>query len=242
MSVDWTKVCEAAACRIQYEFSCGRQKLVREDFAKIVVAEAIQSQVTGAIDPEFNHPDLPGNTRLDLLVRSPQAQNIQAAVEIKWVRKSTEAANRNWAREIFADVLRVERLQADMAQGSERIVLVIGETDEMRRKVWEVRAQAGDGRARQNVMNILLQPRAALEAEVQMPKRLSLAELELPFQRFIRASSPEFLGALPTVVNIQIISHFSTKSSGIECAVWKVTRPQQQRILRTADEIWPIRQ
>ena len=211
---------------------------MREDFAKIVVAEALQSQVAGAIEPEYNHPDLPGNTRLDLLVRSPQALNIQAAVELKWVRRSTDTAIRNWAREIFADVLRVERLQDQMAQGSDRIVLVVGETDEMRRKVWEVRAQAGDGQARQNVVSALLQQRNAVDAAHDAPNLVNLANVSVALQKFIRASAPELMGAIPTAFNVRIAAHYSTKPGGIECVVWKVTRPQQQRILKTVDQIW----
>jgi hypothetical protein len=237
--IDWNKVAEAAACRIQFEFCCGRERLVREDFAKIVVAEALQSQVAGAIEPEYNHPDLPGNTRLDLLVRSPQAKNIQAAVELKWVRRSTDTTMRNWAREIFADVLRVERLQDQMAQGSERVVLVVGEAEEMRRKVWEVRAQAGDGQPRQNVVSALLQQRNAVGSALDAPNTVNLANVSLALQRFVRASAPELMAAIPTTFNVRIAAHYSTKTDGIECVVWKVSRPQQQRVLRTADQIWP---
>ncbi len=212
---------------------------MREDFAKIVVAEALQSQVAGAIEPEHNHPDLPGNTRVDLLVRSPQAQNIQAAVEIKWVRRSTDKTIRHWAQEIFADVLRVERLQDQMAQGSERVVLVVGEADEMRQKIWKKSAQAGNGQPRENVVNSLLQQRSAIGGALDASNTVNLANVSLALQRFVRASAPELMAAIPTTFNVRIAAHYSTKADGIECVVWKVTRPQQQRVLRAADQIWP---
>ena len=63
--------------------------------------------------------------------------------------------------------------------------------------------------------------------------------VSLALQKFVRASAPELMAAIPTTFNVRIAAHYSTKADGIECVVWKVTRPQQQRVLRTADQIWP---
>ncbi len=235
---DWVSVAEAIACRIQYEYNCGRQKLIREDFVKLVSAEVLQAQIEGKVEAEFNHPDLPGNTRIDLIARSPQAQNIQALVEIKWVRRSTDQMVRQWAREIVADVLRVERVQAGLAQGCDRIVLVAGEAQEMRTQLWERRVQAGNGNARENVVANLLQARLAA-ADAQAPRTISLQNLGPAFQKFIRGAASELLNALPTVYNIRLVAHFATRHDGIECAIWKVTRPQQQRVVRSANILWP---
>jgi hypothetical protein len=77
-AVDWVNV--AVASRLQYEKSCGRSNLITEDFSRLVLAEAVQSSAYGPIDVEYNHPDLPGNCRLDLLVCSLQAGNITIAI------------------------------------------------------------------------------------------------------------------------------------------------------------------
>lgn len=236
--VDWSEVAEAISCRVQFEYNCGRQKLIREDFIKLAAAEVLQAQIEGTVEAEFNHPDIPGNTRIDLIARTAQAGNINALVEIKWVRRSTDLMARQWIREIMADVLRVERVQAGLAQGCDRIVIVAVESEEMRTQVWERRVQAGDGNARENVVATLFQARVAA-AEALAPRSVNLQGLGMAFQKLIRGAAPELLASLPSTYNVRLAAHYSTKPNGIECAIWKITRPQQQRVVRTADQFWP---
>lgn len=67
-----------------------QRRLLTEHVVRLALAEAIQSQVAGKLIPEFNHPDIPGNTSLDLIVMSPRDKTIEVACELKWVRKTTE--------------------------------------------------------------------------------------------------------------------------------------------------------
>ncbi|MBV2350733.1 hypothetical protein KUL97_03305 [Synechococcus sp. HK05] len=101
MSIDWQMIAVAVASKVQYELACGRGRLLTEHVVRLALAEAIQSQVPGKLIPEFNHPDIPGNTSLDLIVMSPRDRKIEVACELKWVRKTTDKASRNWIPEII---------------------------------------------------------------------------------------------------------------------------------------------
>lgn len=239
MPIDWIKVSVAVACRVQYEQACDRGRLITEDFTRLVLAEVVQSQVAGPLEAEFNHPDLPGNTRLDLLVRSPRAANIDVAIEHKWVRATSDTSVRHWAPEIVADILRVERLDAEMAQGCERIVVVVGEVEEMRSKVWEREVRQGGGQPRVRVMDNLIQGRPASGSSQPTSLAVHLRANQSMFRRMIRQGAPELYSTLPSAFNVQMLAYHKTKSDGIECVVWKVTRDQQRRVVFDAGAVWP---
>jgi hypothetical protein len=239
MSLDWNKVAVAVASRVQYEQSCGRGRLISEDVTRLALAEVVQSQVAGDIEAEFNHPDIPGNARLDLLVRSPRVQNIDIAIEHKWVRSTSVSTTRHWAAEILGDILRVERLQQNMSQGCERAIVVVGEVDVMRTKVWERTVQQGGGQQRLRVVDAIIQGRPASGTSHSTPLPVSLRASGQPFRRLIRQEAEELYRELPSFYQIRLAAFHRTMSDGIECVVWIVTRGHQQRITFDASAVWP---
>jgi hypothetical protein len=239
MAVNWQKIAIALASRLQFEAACGRQRLITEDLSRLFLAEAIQSQISGSVEPEFNHPDLPGDTRVDLLVRSPNAQNIEAAIEHKWVRKTTVATGRNWMAEVLGDAIRVEVLSEDMAGGSERIWVVAGEVEEMKKGIWESESQQGGGLKRVRVVDSLLQARPAAGSNQLQAVTIQLRDIGAPFKRKLRAGTDQLFTSLPTRYSAQLVGYHRALNDGIECAVWKITRPVGQRSTFDASSAWP---
>lgn len=229
MATNWQKIAMALSSRLQFEVACGRGAMISEDISKTFLAEAIQSQIPGSLEPEFNHPDIPGNSRLDLLIRSSTAQNIEAAIEHKWVRYTGDKTSRQWMAEILGDLFRVEKLSSQMAQGSERILVVSGEVKEMRRKVWESESHRGEGRPRIKVVNTLMQSRPQSGAVQEQATTIQLRDVGRPFLSKIRHSSRTLLNDLPTRYAIRLVGFHRADADGVECAIWKITRPAGQR-------------
>jgi hypothetical protein len=239
MAVDWQKIAIALASRLQFEAACGRQRLIREDLSRLFLAEVVQTQISGSVEPEFNHPDLPGDTRVDLLVRSPNAQNIEAAIEHKWVRRTTANAVRPWMAEVLADAMRVEALSQQMVQGSERLLVVAGEVEEMRSKIWESESRRGNGLSRIRVVDTLLQSRPPAGTIQPAPVTVQLQSVGQPFKAKLRQGAPELLAQLPNRYAVQLVGFHRAHADGIECAVWKITRPVGNRGTFDANVAWP---
>jgi hypothetical protein len=229
MPINWQDLSVALASRLQFEVSCGRGRLISEDLSRIYLAEIVQTQISGSIEPEYNHPDLPGNTRVDLLVRSPNAQNIDVAIEHKWVRPTTDATVRHWMAEILGDLLRVEALDQQMAAGCERALVVSGLVEEMRRGVWESTCRAGAGQPRMNVIDGLLQPRLNGLAPQAAPANIDMNAQHLRFMAKLRIGAPELLTRLPSRYAVQLVGYHRAHSHGAECAVWRISRPVGRR-------------
>lgn len=238
MPLDWERIAVAVACRVQYEQACGRGRLITEDLTRLVLAEVVQSQVAGSLEAEFNHPDIPGNARLDLLVRSPRANNIDVAIEHKWIRATSLGVTRHWAAEVIADILRVERLHQQMSQGCERAVVVVGEVEEMRTKLWEREVRQGGGQHRLRIVDALFQGRPTTGVGQQQPLVVNLRNNCAVFRRLIRQGVPELFAELPSAYQIRLAAHHRAKSDGIECVVWLVSRGQQQRVTFDGARAW----
>ncbi len=239
MPMDWENIAVAVACRVQYEKSCGRGRLISEDVTRLALAEVVQSHAKGNVEAEFNHPDIPGNSRVDLLVRSPQAQNIEVAIEHKWVRATTLNTMRHWMPEIVADMLRLERLNLQIAQGCERALVVVGEVEEMRSKVWDREVRQGNGQTRVRVVDAIIQGRPASGSAQTLPLAVNLRHNCSIFRKLFKQAAPELYNDLPSAYQIQLVAHHRTKTDGVECAVWRVSRGQQQRVMFDANLVWP---
>jgi len=239
MVVDWQRIAIALASRLQFEAACGRQRLISEDLSRLFLAEVVQTQISGRVEPEFNHPDLPGDTRIDLLIRSPTAQNIEAAIEHKWVRHTTASTVRQWMSEVLADAMRVEAISQQMAQGSERILVVAGEVEEMRSKIWESESRQGNGLPRIRVVDTLLQSRPATGAVQSQSVTVQLQAVGQPFKAKLRHGAPELLAHLPSRYTVQLVGFHRAHADGIECAVWRISRPVGNRGTFDANVVWP---
>ncbi len=114
----------AVASRIAFEQMCQREVLIDEAMVKRTIAEALQAMTQLRIEPEYNHPDIAGAKRLDLIGRRKKKGRIALAVETKWVR--SEGGARDWQSEVAEDSLRLETLRREMAQDEERLLMICG--------------------------------------------------------------------------------------------------------------------
>ena len=237
MSVDWQRIAVAIASKVQYEVACGRDKLLTEHVVRLALAEAIQSQVAGKMIPEFNHPDIPGNTSLDLIVMSPRDKKIEVACELKWVRETT--ASRNWIQEIIADLLRLECLNKNLKIRAERAVVVVGEVPELNKGVWDRKVNPG-GKPRIRIVGDLLPGKGQYKEEVdqRIPMLVDLKNKGPSFRSILPNASSEIYRKLPPSYLVDIAAHHKTHTNGIECVIWTVSRPIGRRYPFNADVEW----
>jgi len=242
MTIDWQRIAVAVASRVQYEMACGRGRLLTEQVTRLALAEAIQSQVTGKLIPEFNHADIPGNTSLDLVVMTPRDKKIEVAIELKWVRKTTDKITREWMQEIVGDLLRLECLKEGLKKKAERAVVVVGEVESLNSNVWDRQVNTGQ-RKRSRVTGNLLPGKGQLKDEEQesSPVLVELKSTGVPYRNFLRGAAPELYRQLPSCYLGDMSAFHRTMPSGIECVVWSVSRPRGRRNTFSGDKVWADR-
>jgi hypothetical protein len=232
--MDWNAVAEALACRIRFEFLCGRRALVDEAVVKLFTADVLGAVSGREIEPEFNHQDLPGNTRIDVVIRRPQRTMMDAVVELKWIRPT--GATRCWHEEVAADVLRVERVSAQLDTATERVVLVAGTHKENRSGLLNRAVQnATPGSKRVPVLPHFLQPRppgggTGLPANAETRQ---VATCDLSLRKLFKAAASGFETTVPRSYKVHLVGHFATgaQDESIECFAWRIQRNQNRRTI-----------
>ena len=234
--MDWQNAATALASRVQYERCLGRSPLVREEVVKVFVAEIMQSLEGGVLDPEYNHPDLPGDTRIDIALRDARSKDILLGLELKWVRRTTETTARNWMGEIVRDVLRMERISRELGANAERAVVVVGEVDWMKSKVWSV-LRIREAGARVTLADGLLQVRGE-----QLPADWATIDLQncnAAYRRMVRFAGQAFLGSLPsTYLFARLVAYHVAAVDGVRAAIWAVKPVAAGRTTFDATVTW----
>lgn len=240
MSIDWQMIAVAIASKVQYEMACGRGKLLTEHVVKLPLAEAIQSQAPGKLIPEYNHPDIPGNTSLDLIVMSPRDRKIEVACELKWVRKTTDKASRNWIQEIIGDLLRLECLNKDLKKQAERAIIIVGEASELSSKIWNRRVNTRGKPKRRRVIGHLLPGKGYFKEDdaQRTPLIVDLKNQGAPFRSILKNASPEIYKTLPQSYLVDMAALHRTHIKGIECVIWTISRPVGRRYPFNGDSQW----
>lgn len=240
MSIDWQMIAVAVASKVQYELACGRGRLLTEHVVRLALAEAIQSQASGKMIPEFNHPDIPGNTSLDLIVMSPRDRKIEVACELKWVRKTTDKASRNWTQEIIGDLLRLECLNKDLKKQAERAIIMVGEASELGSKVWDRKVNTGGKQPRSRIVGNLLPGKGHFKEDdpQRIPLIVDLKSQGVSFRSILRNASPEIYRRLPRSYLVDMAALHRTQTNGIECVIWTISRPRGPRHTFNADVQW----
>ena len=240
MNINWQSIAVAVASKVQYELACGRGRLLTEQVTRLALAEVIQSQVIGKLLPEYNHPDLAGNKQLDLAVMSPRDRKISVAIELKWVRKTTDNTTRPWMEEIFGDVLRLERLSVDLKTKAERAVVVVGEVDVLNSKAWDRKINPGKKQNRARVIGNLVPGKSQFKNDEEeiSPTLVDLKKEGAIYQNFIRNAVPDIFNELPISYIINMSAYHRTMQDGIECIVLTVSRPVGRRNTFSGTKLW----
>lgn len=240
MSIDWQMIAVAIASKVQYEVACSRGRLLTEHVVRLALAEAIQSQVHGKLIPEFNHPDIPGNTSLDLIVMTPRDRKIEVACELKWVRKTTDKASRNWIQEIIGDLLRLECLNKDLKKQAERAIIIVGEASVLSSKIWNRKVNTRGKPKRRRVIGHLLPGKGHFKGDDAQRTRLivDLKNQGAPFRSILKNASPEIYKKLPQSYLVDMAALHRTQTNGIECVIWTVSRPVGRRHPFNGESQW----
>lgn len=228
MTIDWQRMVRAVACRVEFEFACGRGKLVDEAGVKLYAAESLQAISGREIDVELNHPDLPGSKRLDVVVKRPRSATLDAAVELKWVRQSGNST-RQWAEEVGKDVLRLERLQVNCSSSTERVAVVVGIRDEVASKLKNRTKNTGNGGTRVRIYTSFLQGHSNNAVPTQGTV-VRVRDCESIMRAFFKAGAEGFATSAPVSYRVQLIAHHSAGSDGTsaEAYAWRVSRVQNR--------------
>ena len=157
MAVNWSNLASATACLLEYERLCERRAFIDEASLVRAAAEFIQSTTQLILAPEHNHPDLPGNKRLDLLGRTRPDTPAAFVLEAKWIK--SDGGTRQWAKEVAEDILRLENLEDDVSASTDRALVIGGIRRSLKALFLEVQVRAGNGAPKIQALPTILQPR-----------------------------------------------------------------------------------
>ena len=235
MELDFKAMARAVACTLEWERLNGRGAFLDENSLRRSLAEHVQSVTTAIVEPEYNHDDIPGNKRLDVVGFGPQQKKIEFAVEAKWIKEG--GGTRDWHAELADDIFRLECLTTDMAQRDHRILVVAG-----------IRGRVDSGLINKS-KNVKKKNKS--NDPTKKPKRLKWVDAILPstvgsqsrtfkvrdckeaFTDFFKARSKSVgLKKLPISFQARLVAHYRTDEKdkkATESYVWLVGRSTGRR-------------
>jgi len=225
IELTWEPIARAVACTLEVERLNGRGAFLDENSLRRTVAEHFQAVTSAIVVPEYNHPDIPGNKRLDVAGFGPQRKKIEFAVESKWIKEG--GGTRDWPLEVAEDIFRLEMLTQEMAQRNNRVLVVGG----IRRRV-----DAGLLNKKKNYqggriawIDALLPPVKASTA-----KTLKVRDCHAGFSDFFKTCATE-VGALqlPISYQAQLKAHYridDSDSDVVEVYVWRINRVKKRQV------------
>lgn len=231
--MDWQAVAVGLSCRVQVELVCGREKLVDESVVKLFAADVVQAVSQRKVEVEFNHPDIPGTTRYDMVVWRPRGRTTDAIVELKWIRET--GGTRGWMEEVVADALRVERAKKHTDSSTERVVVVAGTHDEIERALLNRKVNQGGAAPRLAVLPYALQARLP-GGGGSLPTAHVIQKVSgcLPaLKPIFKLAASGFHPTAPKSYKIQLVAHHAANLGvkGVEVWIWRVWRVQKRKTL-----------
>lgn len=229
MSVNWKNMAIAAACTLENERLCERKEFLDEASLVRACAAFIQSTTQLLLAPEYNHPDLVGNRRLDLLGRSAPGKPATFVAEAKWVRPSGGA--RQWADEVAEDIMRLEKLTQETDTNTDRALIVGGIKRSLRAKFLDVTARAGNGNPRICVYSHVLQTYDREQRKFPYTQeRICVRECDAGMRRFWKARGQKFNQSLPVSYQCALAGrHRSSRyQDAVEVRVWLIRRSRNR--------------
>ena len=217
-SVAWDRLARAVSFRLEWERLCGRSNLISENSLKQAICEYLQAETTLVIKPEHNHPDLKEARRLDVVGFGPQEKKIDVACEAKWVKDT--GGTRDIHAEVANDILRLECLRIDMAQQTERALIIGGYYEPMEREFYGKRKRVGP-----NQMTPWI--RAILPSSISPGyEKIEIEASQSTFRPFFKNRASDTLtGKLPKSLHARkIVMHTADPSDNqsIRCDIWLI--------------------
>ncbi|MHA7816790.1 MAG: hypothetical protein ACX93N_09955 [Pseudohaliea sp.] len=228
MTVNWQNLAVASSCLLENERLCGRKTFIDEASLVRVGAQFIQASTQFVLDPEHNHPDLPGNQRFDLLGRSERAKPARFLAEAKWIRSG--GGVRNWPAELTKDIFRLESVITDVESATERALIVGGIRRSLEAKFLNVTVRAGGGMARVPVLPHILQPRVSGNSYPYNQVRVPIRECTAGMKQFWFQRAQDWGGDLPISYQCSLAGrHRASRSQdSVEVWVWLIRRSRNR--------------
>lgn len=228
MTVNWHNLAVASACLLENERLCNRKAFIDEASLVRVAAQFVQASTQLVLDPEHNHPDLPGNQRFDLLGRTDRARPARFLAEAKWVRSG--GGTRKWTAEITKDILRLESVTTDVENQTDRALIVGGIRRSFEASLLNVTVRAGGGNARVQVLPHILQPRARGTSYPYNQVRVPVRECADGMRQFWRQRAAAWGQNLPVSYQCSLAGRHSAGRSqdSVEVWVWLIRRSRKR--------------
>lgn len=216
----------AVASRIAFEQMCQREVLLDEAMIKRTIAEALQAMTQLRIEPEYNHPNIPGATRLDLIGRQSEDGPIALAIETKWVKSG--GAIRDWQEELADDALRLECLDDEMAQQNERLLVICGTHQTINAKL--INKQRNHDGARFNALPHIASWDPAAATLPRNQERIGIRDCDLGMQKLWKKCAQSFDGVLPVSYQSALLADHraDSRKTCVRAIVWRINRSRNR--------------
>jgi hypothetical protein len=224
--INWDNLARAVACALEWERLCDRGQFLDENSLHRAVAEYLQSVTTSIVKPEFNHPDIPGNTLVDLVGFGPTGKKIDFAVEAKWVKEG--GGVRDWPAEIADDLFRLELLTKDMAQQNDRVLVVSGIRGRIDKGLMN-KGKNVKGQKRLRWLDEILPDALAPKSRKTLVRDCKVAMR--PF--FKKRATSIGVAQLPITYQAQLVGHYRVDPNDknvVETYVWRISRSQNRQL------------
>lgn len=209
---------KAIGCWLEYEAAIGRAPLFDEAYLSYPLGAVLLAHGDGKILPEEPHPMLAGDgagakAAVDYAV-ADQGGAWTLAIESKFVTDS-----RDFAPEIFADVLRLEAL-VEKFPAARRLLVLAGRYQEIKALLVDRKGQQGGGGA------LLPLFPTVLSIDSSAPALTSdISASTDPHRGYWKDSKPKKLAGWPPKLTTTLVGKFADEGTpaSYACVVWEVT-------------------
>jgi len=229
MAVNWNNLAISTSCLLEHERICNRRTFIDEASLVRASAEFVQSTTQLLLHPEYNHPDLPGNQRLDLLAQSRDNAPATFIAEAKWIR--ARGGNRPWVSEIVSDILRLEAIQQQTANYTDRALIVGGIHRSLKAKLIEYPVRSGGGNPKIPIFGHVLEPLDPTSlAFPYNQNRKPIRDCDLRARQFWCAREEEIGRNLPVSYQCTLVGWHKAgpTQDSVEVYVWLIRRSKNR--------------
>jgi len=188
--------------------------------------EFIQATTTLELDPEYNHDDLPGAKRLDLVGRKKEGGILSLAVEAKWIKSGTET--RPWLEEVAEAALRLEKISQETNQHTQRALLIGGISRTVQARL--VGREVNVGQDRREAFPQVLQAKNEGKEYPYNQKKTEVRNCDDDFKKFFHGQVEKVGGELPVSYQSALSGHHKAgpKNNSTEVYAWVIRRSRNR--------------
>ena len=242
------RLARAVAHWTGFESACDRESLLSEASLAIPAGQCLKAMPrlevvphgVGSdfeVVPEYPYTTLDGDA--DFVVRLKEQPNpLLDVIEMKIVRSS----GRNFSREIFGDILRLESVPTtSLPSPLGRWLLIAGTWEDLQRKALEAEGNEGAGGGRVKLFALVLSQQL-WTANNPVRLTVSIKNSTGAIRRFWgRAQRKQKLAKIPSELLIDLRAKFppNPEPSHYTCMIWRILRSDNREELDLSNEVQP---